>query len=88
MSGSSGLLVKVAASSRVSHAIEMMTRLALISSTWKANSKACQGASNLYGLMSMQMPMAVWPRPGMTSLPKPFPSSAQVSSIMYRKCFL
>lgn len=40
-------------SSRVNHAILIMTRFACTSMIWKPNSKACQGASNLYGLFKL-----------------------------------
>lgn len=42
-----------AQSSFVSHAMVMMTRFARTSSKWKANSNACQGASRLYGVISV-----------------------------------
>lgn len=50
MSGSSGMRLKCRPSSLVTHAIVTMTRLASTDRMWKANSKACHGASNLYGL--------------------------------------
>lgn len=50
ISGSSGIRLKFRPSSLVTHAIVTMTRLASTDKIWKANSKACQGASNLYGL--------------------------------------
>lgn len=50
ISGSSGMRLKCRPSSLVTHAIVTMTRLASTDNMWKANSKACHGASNLYGL--------------------------------------
>lgn len=50
ISGSSGMRLKCRPSSLVTHAIVTITRLASTDKMWKANSKACHGASNLYGL--------------------------------------
>lgn len=52
MSGSLGNWVKCAHSSLVNQAMFTIAKLARTSSMWKANSKACHGALNLYGLIS------------------------------------
>lgn len=40
-------------SSRVNHAMLIITRFACTSMIWKPNSNACHGASNLYGLLNI-----------------------------------